>query len=419
LYLDIYKSNGAGPHWTVSLTIKLVLNSYKKTNFLKMNITEKYQLVRKQTVDFCSHLHPEDYAVQVVKFASPAKWHLAHTTWFFETFILVPNAEDYTVFNPNFNFLFNSYYNNVGDRILQASRGNMSRPSTDEIYAYRNYVDEKMQDFLATAKAKDKKVLDLVVLGCHHEQQHQELLVTDVKYMLGHHPLFPVFHKDYNLEGDANSENGRVKITEGIYEIGYLGNEFCYDNELGVHKVYVPNFEINKNLVTNGEYLEFMEAGGYSDFNLWLDDGWSWLNENQIKAPMYWYKKDGEWHYYTLGGLKKVDKNAILCHINYYEANAFAEWKKMRLPTEFEWEVASLQFDWGKRWEWTNSAYLPYPNFEKENGAVGEYNGKFMSNRMVLRGASVATPQHHSRNTYRNFFNPSERWQFTGIRLAK
>lgn len=382
-----------------------------------MNISKKYTDIRKQTVDFCNHLQSEDYVIQVVQFASPAKWHLAHTTWFFETFILLPNVKDYTVFNPNYNFLFNSYYNNVGDRILQNNRGNMSRPSTDEICAYRSYVDEKMQIFLQAEH--DKKNLDLVVLGLNHEQQHQELLVTDVKYMLGHNPLFPVFHNDYNLVRDTNLKEESAKITEGIYEIGYKGNDFCYDNELGIHKVYLPNFEINKHLVTNGEFLEFMEAGGYSNFNLWLDDGWSWINENQINAPMYWHKIEGEWHYYTLAGLQKVDRNAILSHINYYEANAFAEWKGMRLPTEFEWEIASQQFNWGKRWEWTNSSYLAYPNFKKETGVVGEYNGKFMSNRMVLRGASVATSKNHSRNTYRNFFTPSERWQFTGIRLAK
>lgn len=382
-----------------------------------MSITEQYKKIRKQTVDFCSHLQPEDYAIQVVKFASPPKWHLAHTTWFFETFILVPNVKDYLVFDPNFNFLFNSYYNNVGDRVLQSNRGNMSRPSTAEIYAYRTYVDEKMQAFLQ--KADDKKILDLVMLGLNHEQQHQELLITDVKYMLGHNALFPVFYSDYNLVQDTNLESGNVQIAEGVYEIGHQGNDFCYDNELGVHKVYVSNFEINQQLITNGEYLEFMEAGGYADFNLWLDDGWSWVNSNEINAPMYWHKMEGEWHYFTLAGLQKVDKNAILSHINYYEAKAFAEWKGMRLPTEFEWEIASKQLKWGQRWEWTNSAYLAYPNFEKENGAVGEYNGKFMSNRMVLRGASVATSKNHSRNTYRNFFDPSERWQFTGIRLVK
>jgi ergothioneine biosynthesis protein EgtB len=382
-----------------------------------MNLSEKYKATRKQTVDFCSHLLPEDYTIQVVSFASPAKWHLAHTTWFFESFILVPYLKDYTIFNPNFNLLFNSYYNTIGDRISQAKRGNTSRPSTDEVYAYRSYVDEKMEDFLNTTNAK--KISDLVTLGLNHEQQHQELLITDVKCTLGHNPLFPVLNTDFNLVNDTNSEINSLTITEGIYEIGYQGNDFCYDNELGVHKVYIPNFEINKHLVTNGEYLEFMEDGGYSDFNLWLDDGWNWVNEHAINSPMYWHKIKNKWHHYSLAGLQKVDRNTILSHINYYEANAFAEWRGMRLPTEFEWEIASQQFNWGKRWEWTNSAYLAYPSFARENGALGEYNGKFMSNRMVLRGASVATPKNHSRNTYRNFFKPFERWQFTGVRLVK
>lgn len=382
-----------------------------------MNISEKYTNIRQQTIDFCKHLEPEDFAIQVVKFASPAKWHLAHTTWFFETFILVPNVKDYKVFNSNFNFLFNSYYNNVGDRILQSDRGNMSRPSTTKIYDYRAYVDAAMLALLPTLS--DKKTIDLVILGLNHEQQHQELLITDVKYMLGHNPLFPTYHTKYSLLKDANTEASSVKIPEGVYEIGYQGNDFCYDNELGAHKVYIEGFEIDNSLVTNGDYIKFMEAGGYTDFNLWLDEGWSWVNESGENAPMYWHNIDGEWYNYTLAGLQKVDKKAILSHINYYEANAFAEWKGMRLPTEFEWEVASQKLDWGKRWEWTNSAYLPYPRFKKENGAVGEYNGKFMSNKMVLRGASTATSPHHSRPTYRNFFSPRERWQFTGIRLAK
>jgi ergothioneine biosynthesis protein EgtB len=382
-----------------------------------MTINERYQSIRRQTIDFCSYLQPEDYAIQVVKFASPAKWHLAHTTWFFETFILKAELDGYVEYDSNFNFLFNSYYNNVGSRVLQSNRGNMSRPSTDAIFAYRDYVDKHMLDFFETNPKQ--KLLNLVILGLNHEQQHQELLITDVKYMLGHNALFPVFNADFNLIKDENTTTGSVKISAGVYEIGHKDSEFCYDNELGVHKVYVPDFEINNFLVTNGDYMVFMEAGGYSDFNLWLDEGWAWVNAEQIKAPMYWHKIDGEWYVYTLAGLQKVDKKAILSHINFYEANAYAEWKGMRLPTEFEWEVAAQKLDWGKRWEWTNSAYLPYPNFIKENGAVGEYNGKFMSNKMVLRGASVATSQNHSRKTYRNFFHPSERWQFTGIRLVK
>ena len=382
-----------------------------------MKIIEQYKNIRQQTIDFCSHLHPEDFSIQVVKFASPAKWHLAHTTWFFEAFVLKNQVENYKEFNPKFSFLFNSYYNNAGHRILQANRGNMSRPSTDEIFAYRNYVDGKMQEFLKDLK--DKKIIDLVILGLNHEQQHQELLITDVKYMLGHNPIFPIFNQDYNLVNDTNTTSESIKINEGVYEIGHKSYEFCYDNELGVHKVYLDDFEIQNHLVTNGEYIEFMESGAYADFNLWLEEGWTWVNTHQINSPMYWHKINGEWHYYTLAGLQKIEKNAILSHINFYEANAFAEWKGMRLPTEFEWEIAAQKMQWGKRWEWTSSAYLPYPNFVKENGAVGEYNGKFMSNKMVLRGASVATSQNHSRSTYRNFFHPSERWQFTGIRLVK
>tara|TARA_R110002072_G_scaffold2447_1_gene20265 strand:- start:6078 stop:7226 length:1149 start_codon:yes stop_codon:yes gene_type:complete len=382
-----------------------------------MSLLNKYQLIRQKTIEFCSFLEIEDYAIQVVKFASPAKWHLAHTTWFFETFILKNHVKDYQEFDKNFNYLFNSYYNNVGERILQNNRGNMSRPSTSKVLDYRKYVDVKMQEFLKDIA--DKKVIDLVTLGLNHEQQHQELLITDVKYMLGHNPLLPSLDSAFNLVKDSNIDTKSIKIKAGIYEIGYQGNDFCYDNELGVHKVYVDDFEINNHLITNGEYLEFMNSGGYSDFNIWLDEGWTWVNTDKINAPMYWHKIDNEWHYYTLAGLQKVDKNAILSHINYYEASAFAEWKGMRLPTEFEWEIASNNLDWGKRWEWTNSAYLAYPRFEKENGAVGEYNGKFMSNKMVLRGASVATSKNHSRNTYRNFFHPSDRWQFTGLRLAK
>lgn len=382
-----------------------------------MNIITKYKQVRQDTIDFCSHLEIEDYSIQIVQSASPPKWHLAHTTWFFETFILKVYMKNYTEFNSHFNFLFNSYYNNVGNRILQTNRGNMSRPSIDQVYEYRKFVDAKIMELLENII--DHQIIDLIILGLNHEQQHQELLITDVKYMLGHNPIFPIFNEKFNLVNGENSDTNSIKINAGIYEIGYQENDFCYDNELGVHKVYVDDFEINNHLVTNGEYLEFMESGAYDNFNLWLDEGWSWINTHKINSPMYWHKLNEEWHYYTLAGLQKINKNAILSHINFYEANAYAEWKNMRLATEFEWEIASQQLDWGKRWEWTNSAYLPYPNFKKENGAVGEYNGKFMSNKMVLKGASVATSMNHSRVTYRNFFNPTERWQFTGIRLVK
>lgn len=380
-----------------------------------MSIAEQYITTRKRTVDLCAPLQKEDYIPQLVTYASPPKWHLGHTTWFFEEMILKKYSSDYEEFDAHFNFLFNSYYNNVGTRTLRANRGNITRPGVEEVYQYRKYVDEHLIKLLAI----NSDIEELVELGINHEQQHQELLVTDFKYAFGRNPVFPVYHDDSNFVKDHNKEEGLVTIDEGVYSIGHDGDSFCYDNELAKHKVYLNEFSISKSLVTNGDFIEFIEAGNYENFEHWLDDGWSWVNENHISAPLYWHKIEGDWHYYTLAGLKPVDKEAILSHISYYEANAYASWKGMRLPTEFEWEIASDQFKWGKRWEWTNSAYLPYPNFKIAEGAVGEYNGKFMVNQMVLRGASVVTAVGHSRKTYRNFFQPFYQWQFSGIRLVK
>lgn len=382
------------------------------------NTLQHFLQVRKLTQEICEPLSTEDYGVQVVEFASPAKWHLAHTTWFFETFILKKYVPTYQEYHPDFNFLFNSYYNNAGDRIFRANRGNMTRPAVQEVYAYRSYVDTAMKELLTNNN--DDSLTDLVTLGIHHEQQHQELLWTDIKYMLGHNPLFPAYsEKDNFSPGERPLNNKNINISEGIYEIGHSGNEFCYDNELGRHKVYLQDFEIALDLVTNEEYLEFIADGGYENFNLWLDEGWSWVQKHDINAPLYWHYLDGEWKHYTLQGIQEINRKDAVRHISYYEAAAFAEWKGMRLPTEAEWEVASQKLDWGTLWEWTNSAYLPYPGFSKAEGAIGEYNGKFMINQMVLRGASVATSPNHSRPTYRNFFHPDARWQFTGIRLAK
>ncbi|SKB85601.1 ergothioneine biosynthesis protein EgtB [Dyadobacter psychrophilus] len=380
-------------------------------------ISEAYNRVRQHSETICEPLETEDYVPQPVPFVSPPKWHLAHSTWFFETFIIKPFLPGYQVFDTDYNYLFNSYYNNVGERTLRTDRGNVTRPTTKNVYAYRQHVDRHMSDLLETLA--DPEALSLVELGLHHEQQHQELLVTDIKYILGHNPLFPVYKSGHNLVNDSNDETGFAHIPEGVYEVGFQGEGFCFDNELGRHKVYLHDFEISKALVTNAEFIQFMESGCYEDFNLWLDEGWSWVNANAINSPMYWHKINGAWHYYTLDGLQEVNPQAILSHINFFEASAFAQWKGMRLPTESEWEIASQQFGWGKRWEWTNSAYLPYPGFSKAPGAVGEYNGKFMINQMVLRGASVATSPGHSRNTYRNFFHAHERWQYTGIRLVK
>jgi len=391
----------------------------------KYNSEEKFQYwisryhdIRKQSEKICEPLQTEDYVVQPVVDVSPPKWHLGHTTWFFETFILMPNQPNYQVFDPQYNFVFNSYYETIGARVIRTDRGNLSRPSVAEIYNYRQYVDQKMRKFLESDYFKPEHI-ELLELGLNHEQQHQELLVTDIKYILGHNPLFPVY-RDNSLKKTAITNDIKMlKFSEGVYEIGFEGSGFCFDNELGRHKVYLNEFEIADRPVTNGEYLEFMNSGGYDDFKYWYAEGWDWVNNTKAQSPLYWHNIEGDWMIYTLEGLKNIDLNDLLCHINFYEAAAFAAWKGMRLPTEEEWEVASDQLNWGKRWEWTNSAYLPYPDYKRAAGAVGEYNGKFMINQMVLRGASEATPEGHSRNTYRNFFPTNLQWQFTGIRLAK
>jgi ergothioneine biosynthesis protein EgtB len=275
-----------------------------------------------------------------------------------------------------------------------------------------------MQQLLET-RPVPPALAELLVLGLNHEQQHQELLITDLKYILGHNPLFPVYQSALSATANAGGTEGWASLEEGVYEIGFAGEGFCYDNELGRHKVYLHPAEIRRSLVTNGEFIEFIEDGGYERFELWLDEGWAWVNTHTVRSPFYWHQVDGQWQHYTLGGLQAVRPDDMLCHISLYEAAAFAAWKGMRLPTEFEWEAAADQLIWGARWEWTNSAYLPYPYFSIAPGAVGEYNGKFMMNQIVLRGASVATSPGHSRKTYRNFFHPHFRWQYTGIRLAK
>ncbi|HEX8738243.1 MAG TPA: ergothioneine biosynthesis protein EgtB [Pyrinomonadaceae bacterium] len=385
------------------------------------NLLEFYTGVREHTEKLCAPLETEDYIPQPVPDVSPPKWNIAHTTWFFEEMILKKFVPEYEVFDPNFAYFFNSYYNSIGTRTLRHKRGDLSRPTVKEVFAYRKYVDERMRAFLQTGLEKD--ALELVLLGLHHEQQHQELFLADLKYILACNPLFPVYDAENVLEekgATGASETGEfIEINNGIYEIGYDGDGFCFDNELGRHKVYLNDFSISRNLVTNGEFLEFIAAGGYENFNLWHSEGWDWVRQNEINSPLYWHETDGEWFQFTLSGLRKIKPENPVCHVSFYEAAAFAEWKNLRLPTEFEWEAANAKFGWGWRWEWTNSAYLPYPNFKKAAGAIGEYNGKFMINQMVLRGASVTTPPNHSRPTYRNFFHPHLRWQFTGIRLAR
>ncbi len=381
-----------------------------------LTIIERFIAVRNYTEKLMAPLSAEDHLAQPMMDASPPKWHLGHTTWFFETMILKAFVKDYKEFDERFPFYFNSYYESLGERLQRDSRGTLTRPPLQSVYDYRTYVDKKMVEFLNSNPSAE--ALKLLELGLNHEQQHQELFLTDFKYILAVQPFNPVYTEDFN-EGEKEGGNGFTSMKEGIYEIGFEGEGFSFDNEHGRHKVYLQPFSISNKLVTNKEWLEFMDAGGYSNFEHWHSEGWAWVNDNKIDSPEYWRKQNGEWHRFTLSGLQKVNPDEPVAHISYYEAFAFAEWKGMRLPTEAEWEVASNKFNWGQRWEWTNSAYLPYPGFTKAEGAVGEYNGKFMVSQMVLRGASVATSTGHSRNTYRNFFHPQLRWQFTGLRLVK
>ncbi len=374
--------------------------------------------------------------------ASPAKWHLAHTTWFFETFLLSQYVPGYRPFHPAFRNFFNSYYNAVGDRPLRALRHVLSRPGLSEVHAYRADVDEAMAGLLSNELSPDAR--DLVALGINHEQQHQELIVTDVKNGLWTNPLRPAYRETTAVRRSSPLPPGEWhSFSEGVYSVGFEGKGFAFDNEGPRHNVYLQPYRLASRLVTNGEYLEFMRDGGYGKATLWLSDGWDCVRNNQWNAPLYWEQRDGEWWSYTLEGLQPVALDEPVCHISYYEADAFAHWVGARLPTEFEWEIAArsqpisgnfvesgelhpraadvsggLEQMFGDVWEWTSSAYSPYPGFKTAPGAVGEYNGKFMCNQMVLRGGSCATSQSHIRASYRNFFPPHVRWQFMGIRLA-
>lgn len=414
-----------------------------------------FSQVRAQSLALCEPLRPEDYVVQPHPDVSPPKWHLGHVSWFFENFILAEYVVDYTPFDERLNWFFNSYYESQGPRITRSSRGNMTRPELSVVLAYREHVDKAIASLLVSDHPQLKKLEELVELGCHHEQQHQELLLTDIKYILGTNPYFPSYK---GVEAGSNREVFEVltydpahkefrPIKGGLHTIGHQGESFCWDNELSVHKVYLEDFRIARNLVTNGEYLTFMNDGGYERFELWQMEGIEWARQLETKAPLYWQQNEaGEWMYYQLnGGMQPIHPELPVAHISWYEADAYARWAGARLPTEFEWEIAcrelepevSMLQNWsdsgqfqgyasvqgepqmlGTAWEWTNSAYLPYPRYPRPEGALGEYNGKFMINQMVLRGGSCATPQSHIRLTYRNFFQTDKRWQFTGIRLA-
>lgn len=385
-----------------------------------MKLPERYSSVRNRTEEICSPLSVEDHGMQPVVDVSPPKWHLAHTTWFFETFVLKPHLKGYPLFNQKFPFYFNSYYQTMGERQRRDRRGWLTRPSVEQVYEYRSHVDRHMRDLLGRKKLS-AEISGLIEIGLHHEQQHQELLLTDIKYGLAVQPFHPVY-SDQPLIPDGRIRGTKSKwisVKGGLYEIGHHGKGFAFDNEYARHEVKLEDYSIMSAPVTNGEYMRFIEDGGYEDFRHWHDEGWAWVQNENRGLPLYWEQKKGQYYHFTLSGLRKVNANAVLQHVNFYEASAFAAWKGCRLPTEAEWEVASSRFKWGQVWEWTNSAYLPYPGYQKPKGAVGEYNGKFMVNQMVLRGSSIATSPGHARSTYRNFFHSHLQWQYSGLRLAR
>ena len=408
---------------------------------------ERYRRVRGFTESLCKSLVEEDYVIQSMPDVSPTKWHLAHTSWFFETFILRPHLADYRPFHPKYAYLFNSYYVQAGERHCRARRGLLSRPTVKEVYQYRNYVDEHMEALMGAADSALLRVLlPLIEIGLHHEQQHQELLLTDIKHVFSINPMYPEYQPfAAGLDHELPSMSWAA-FEEGLYEIGHSEADFSFDNEVPRHRHFAENFEIGTRLVANGEYMEFIEAGGYERPELWLSEGWAHVQENGWQAPMYWASRKGGRVHFTLSGLREIDPDEPVCHVSYFEADAFARWRGARLPTEQEWEIAAATTSlegpyvdaamyrpvkagpaadgeiiqlYGDVWQWTQSQYSPYPGYKPAEGALGEYNGKFMCNQFVLRGASCATSRSHARLTYRNFFPPESRWQFMGIRLAR
>ncbi|MEL6649273.1 MAG: ergothioneine biosynthesis protein EgtB [Bacteroidota bacterium] len=410
------------------------------------SLLANYQRVRTQSENLCAPLQKEDYVAQPVVFVSPPKWHLGHTTWFFETFLLQEYLPNYQLFHPRYAYVFNSYYEGAGERVNRSDRGNLTRPTVDNVYAYRAYVDQQVEKLLQEIEITEE-IAYIVEIGLHHEQQHQELLCYDIQYILGHNPLFPTYQEGAEVETHRPlGEIAWLEMPEGVYEIGHDGQEFHFDNEAGRHRVFLEPYRIMDRLITNGEFLEFVESGAYQQYQHWLEEGWAWVKANQVDSPMYWFQVNGQWQQFSLQGMHALDLNAPVSHISYYEAQAFAKWKGLRLPTEFEWEAACLQYApeipeeanfvdsahyrpvarsakqyqfFGDCWEWTQSAYLPYPRYEAPAGTLGEYNGKFMVNQMVLKGGSCATPRDHIRPTYRNFFHAEMRWHYTGLRLAQ
>ncbi|KAA3636174.1 MAG: ergothioneine biosynthesis protein EgtB [Calditrichaeota bacterium] len=410
-------------------------------------LTEHFKYVRSMFEQIAAPLETEDFVIQSVEDVSPPKWHLAHTTWFFEQVVLESYIKNYKPYNKDYYFLFNSYYNSFGERTIRQHRGTLSRPTVEEVFTYRKEVEKRVLEFLSTVDDKVvNEVYDLIELGINHEQQHQELMLADTKWNFGENPLLPLYKKTKQSQFVDAVEHHWIPFSGGVVDIGFDSPEFSYDNEQPKHKALIHDFKLSNRLVTCGEYLEFIQDGGYEKPNLWLDEGWTMVNTQDIRKPQYWHKIDGKWQIFTLGGLKELNLHEPVCHVSMYEAAAFARWAGARLATEFEWEHASnsveeqesnfLESDYlhpsvltddspklqqmiGDLWEWTSSAYLPYPGYKQEEGALGEYNGKFMSNQIVCRGGSCITPKSHFRNTYRNFFQPDKRWVVLGFRLAK
>lgn len=383
-------------------------------------VRERYEQVRQYTELLCAPLQVEDYVVSSMPDVSPTKWHLAHTSWFFETFVLRERVQNYKPLDPRYAFLFNSYYVQAGERHCRAQRGLVTRPTVQEVFEYRGYVDGHMHNLLENLDADET-----ITLGLNHEQQHQELLLTDIKHVMWTNPLKPAYDPDRSSYTPVDSAaSGYSEVAEGLYRIGDDGDGFVFDNERPQHRVFTEGFAIADGLVTNRQYLDFINDRGYQRSELWLAAGWALVNAESRIAPLYWEKEGDQWLEFTFGGLLPLDPDASVSHVNYFEADAYARWAGQRLPTEPEWEIAARHFPdlpqlFGDRWQWTQSAYVAYPGYTPPEGAIGEYNGKWMSDQWVLRGSSIATSPGHRRITYRNFFPSDTRWQFTGIRLAR
>src|SRR5258708_10130911 len=397
---------------------------FSDSGSLAQKVGDAFLAVRNETERRAAPLSAEDQSVQSMPDASPAKWHRAHTTWFFEQFLVGEHCPGYPPYHPDYAFLFNSYYVSAGPRPARAQRGHLTRPGAEEVTAYRRHVDAAVIKFFnATDEETLTALVPLLEVGFNHEQQHQELMLTDILHAFAQNPIPPAYDPAWSFPASSRDGDEWGTLTDGIHTIGHASGAFHFDNEVPAHRALVGPVKLARNLVTNGEWLAFMNDGGYSTATLWLMDGFAAAGNEEWQAPGHWRRIDGGWKVMTLGGLQPLDPAAPVCHVSYYEADAFARWSGKHLPSEMEWEVAAraglLNDAFGIVWQWTRSAYAPYPGYRAIEGALGEYNGKFMVNQLVLRGSSLATPAGHSRISYRNFFYPHHRWQFTGLRLAE